>query len=118
MVWTSVLAQDALPVGKREVIKVGQQKVLILNHEGTIYALENACPHLILPLAKGKITANGAIICPFHRSCFNLSSGAVEEWITWPPLVSNAMSLVSSEKNLKVFPTRLEDGNILIDIEA
>jgi hypothetical protein len=42
----------------------------------------------------------------------------VEEWITWPPLVSNAMSLVSSEKNLKVFPTRLEDGNILIDIEA
>ncbi|MFM7438129.1 MAG: Rieske (2Fe-2S) protein, partial [Snowella sp.] len=62
--------------------------------------------------------ANGAITCPFHRSSFNLCSGAVEEWITWPPVVSKAMSLVSSEKNLKVFPTRLEDGNILIDIEA
>lgn len=117
MVWTSVLAQDALPVGNREVVKVGEQKVLILNHEGEIYALENACPHLKLPMAKGKI-ANGAITCPWHRSSFNLCSGAVEEWITWPPVVSKAMSLVSAEKAIKVFPTRLEDGKILIDIEA
>jgi hypothetical protein len=118
MVWTSVLAQDALPIGKREVVKVGEQKVLILNHEGKIYALENACPHLKLPMKKGKITANGAITCPWHRSSFNLCSGAVEEWITWPPVVSDAMKLVSPEKALKVFPTRLEDGNILIDIES
>ncbi len=118
MVWTKILAQDALPIGNRQVVKIGEQKVLVLNHDGEIYALENACPHLKLPLAKGKITPNGAIVCPWHRSSFNLCSGAVEEWITWPPVVSKAMSMVASEKSLKVFPTRLENGDILIDIEA
>lgn len=118
MAWTKVLAQDALPVGARQVVKIGDKNILVLNHEGTIYAVENACPHLKLPMKKGKITESGAIVCPWHRSSFNLCTGKAQDWITFPPVVSKVMGMVASEKDLGVFPTRIEDNAIQIDIGA
>ena len=115
MSWTKVLAADALSPGAREVVKVGSRKILLLNHEGQVYAVDNACPHLKLSLKKGKIV-DGTIVCPWHRSAFDLCTGEVKDWITWPPVVSKAMSVVSQEKTLPVYPVRVEDGSIWVDV--
>ncbi|PMB04113.1 (2Fe-2S)-binding protein [Fischerella thermalis CCMEE 5198] len=115
MSWTKVLAADALSPGAREVVKVGSRKILLLNHEGQVYAVDNACPHLKLSLKKGKIV-DGAIVCPWHRSAFDLCTGEVKDWIAWPPVVSKAMSVVSREKTLPVYPVRVEDGSIWVDV--
>ncbi|MCP6761449.1 MAG: Rieske (2Fe-2S) protein [Fischerella sp. CENA71] len=115
MSWTKVLASDALSPGARQVVTVGSRKILLVNHEGQFYAVDNACPHLKLSLKKGKIL-DGAIVCPWHRSAFDLSTGDAKEWITWPPVVSKAMGMVSQEKQLPVYPVRVEDGSILVDV--
>ena len=118
MGWTKVLAADALSSGERQVVKVGTQSILLLNQSGEIHAISNSCPHLKLPLKKGKITEDGAIVCPWHRSAFDLCSGEVKNWTPWPPGVGKIMSMVSEEKALPVFPTRVEEGQIWVEIEA
>jgi nitrite reductase/ring-hydroxylating ferredoxin subunit len=115
MGWTKVLAADALAPGAREVVNVGKRKILLLNHENQLYAVDNACPHLKLPLKNGKIE-DGAIVCPTHRSAFDLSTGQVNLWCPWPPGVGKVLSLISQQKTLPVFPVRVEEGSIWIHV--
>ncbi|MGK7931940.1 MAG: Rieske (2Fe-2S) protein [Microcystaceae cyanobacterium] len=116
MVWTKVLAENELPTDSRQVVKLENHTLLLLNHEGQLYAVDNRCPHLKLSMKKGRISQDGAIICPWHRSEFDLCTGEAKTWITWPPVVSKAMAMVSSAKNLPTFPIKQEEGNIWVDL--
>jgi nitrite reductase/ring-hydroxylating ferredoxin subunit len=116
MSWTKVLSEADLPAGTRQVVKVEQRNILLLNHEGKLYALDNACPHLKLPLKKGKITEDGAIVCPWHRSAFDLQTGEIRTWTPWPPVVGKAMGMMSQQKGVDTFPVRVEAGSIWIDL--
>jgi nitrite reductase/ring-hydroxylating ferredoxin subunit len=115
MAWIKVITLESLQPGGREVVQVGDRKILVLNQENQYYAVDSACPHLKLSLKKGKITG-GAIVCPWHRSAFDLNSGEAKDWTPWPPLVGKAMAAVSPPKPLTVYATRLEDGNLLVDV--
>lgn len=117
MAWTKVLGADTLAVGARQVVKVGSRNILLINHENQLYAVDNVCPHLKLPLKKGKIE-NGGLVCPFHRSSFDLGTGEVKVWCPWPPVVGKALSMVSPAKTLPVFPVKVEEGSILVDVPA
>lgn len=116
MTWTEVLAQDALPEGGRELVKVADESILLINHQGQLYAVSNTCPHLKLPLTKGKITEDCALMCPFHHSEFDLKSGDVKTWTPFPPLIGPVLGNISKEKPLPVFPTRIENGKIWVDV--
>ncbi len=116
MGWTKVLTTEELPLGERKLVKVGDQKILIINDNGKLHAVNNACPHLKLPLKKGEITADGAIVCPFHRSAFDLCTGEVKNWTPWPPVVGNVLGKISPEQKLSVFASRVEDGSIWIEV--
>ena len=118
MAWTKAMTADALAPGTRQVIKLEQRSLLLLNESGNIYAVDSICPHMKLPLKKSKITADGTIVCPWHRSEFNLETGNVKNWCPFPPVVGNVLGKISTEKTLGVFPTRIEDGQILVDLPA
>lgn len=117
MNWIKVLSQDELQPNGRKVVKVEQRAILLLNHNNQVYAVENSCPHLKLPLDKGKVTEDGAIVCPFHRSAFNLTTGNPTEWTPFPPVIGKVMGLISKEKGLPTFPTRIEEGSIWVGLE-
>lgn len=117
MKWIKVLAQEALPNETRKVVKASNHTILLLHHEEQIYAVDNACPHLKLPLQGGKITEDNAIVCPWHHSAFDLQSGAVKDWSPWPPGVGRVLGKISKEKALTVFPTRVEEGSIWVGLE-
>jgi nitrite reductase/ring-hydroxylating ferredoxin subunit len=115
MTWTKATTIELLQPGGREVILVGDRKILVLNQENQYYAVDSACPHLKLSLKKGKIVG-GNIVCPWHRSAFDLSSGEAKDWTPWPPVVGKAMAAVSPAKPLTVYATRVEDGNLMVDV--
>lgn len=117
MSWTKVLSADALASEGRQVVKVGTRKILLVNHNNQLYAVDNTCPHLKMPMKNGKITENGAIVCPIHRSAFDLGTGEVQSWCPWPPVVGKVLSKISPEKSLPVFPVRVEEGSIWVDVE-
>lgn len=116
MNWIKVISQDELPANGRKVVKVEQRNILLLNHNNQVFAIENSCPHLKLPLQKGKITDEGAIVCPFHRSAFDLETGNPTTWIPFPPGIGKVMGMISKEKALSVFPTRVEEGSIWVGV--
>ena len=115
MTWVQALPRENLEAGGRQVVKIGDRKILLVDLDGKICAVNNACPHLKLPLKKGKIT-DGAIVCPFHRSAFDLCTGEVKNWTPFPPVVGNLLGKISTEKKLEVFPTRIESGKIWVDV--
>lgn len=117
MNWTEVLSQDELPEGARRVVDVGGLKILLIHHREQIYAVDNTCPHMGAALEKGKVTDDGAIVCPRHHSAFDLRTGEIKEWAPWPPAVGRVLGAISREKPLPVFPTRIEEGGIWVGLQ-
>ena len=117
MNWVKTIPAANLTPGDREVVQVAGQAVLLVNFNGDLHAVDNACPHLRLPLNRGKITDDCAIVCPWHRSAFDLQSGDVKTWSPWPPGVGKLLGTVSREKALPVYQTKVEDGTIFVGIE-
>ena len=116
MTWTTALAVEDLASGTRQVVKLAERSLLLLNESGKIHAVDSICPHLKLSLKKGKITDDGSLVCPWHRSEFDLETGSVNSWCPFPPVVGGMLGKISSEKNLGVYPTKVEDGQVLVDL--
>jgi nitrite reductase/ring-hydroxylating ferredoxin subunit len=116
MNWKTVLSEEDLPRGAKRVVKVGGTEVLLVNHAGQIHAVSSRCPHLEAELVNGEVTEDGGIVCPRHRSVFDLTTGSVREWAPWPPLVGRALGALSSEEVLPVYPTKVENGSILVAV--
>lgn len=117
MNWIKVLPQGELPEGGRRVVEVGGRAILLLHHAGQIHAVDNSCPHMGAALETGEVTDDGTIICPRHRSVFDLRTGDVREWTPWPPGVGRMLGTISREKPLPVFPARVEEGSIWVGLE-
>jgi 3-phenylpropionate/trans-cinnamate dioxygenase ferredoxin component len=73
---------EFVPVGKVTDLQPGQMKwvgvdrerVLLVNVDGTYYALKDQCGHQWAPLSRGKL--RGAVVeCPLHFACFDVRSG-------------------------------------------
>lgn len=71
------------------------------NHEGEFFCTDGLCTHEEIHLADGLVMEN-TVECPKHSSIFNFASGEVET----PPAC----------ENLHTYPTRVENGRVLIDI--
>jgi nitrite reductase/ring-hydroxylating ferredoxin subunit len=118
MRWEKVLQETELPEGRRQVVKVGDRDVLLLRTAGAIHAVGSACPHMRLPLKRGRLTEDGGLVCPWHRSEFDLATGEVRQWVPWPPGVRKVLEPISRGNTLPVFPTRVEDGAIWVGLET
>jgi len=116
MVWTKALAAEDLGAGTRQVVKLSERSLLLLNESGNIYAVDSICPHMKLSMKKGKVSADGTITCPWHRSEFDLADGSVQSWCPFPPVVGSILGKIASEKTLGVFPTKVEGGQIMVDV--
>lgn len=116
MNWTRLLDVEALPEGERKIVQIEDHAILLIHEGGELYAVANQCPHMRLPLKRGKVE-DETITCPFHRSAFDLNTGDVKAWSPWPPVAGRLLGTISREKALPVFETKVEDGAIWIALE-
>lgn len=74
--WTRVL--DAPGLGDRQPVKAraGGLDLVVVRHEGAIYALADRCSHCGSSLAEGLVAAE-SIRCPLHDTRFRLTDGAI-----------------------------------------
>ncbi|KAF1966622.1 hypothetical protein BU23DRAFT_486098 [Bimuria novae-zelandiae CBS 107.79] len=61
-------------------------KALILKIQDQIHATSANCTHYGAPLAKGVLTPEGRLTCPWHGACFKVSTGDVEDAPALDPL--------------------------------
>eukprot|EP00977_Amphora_coffeiformis_P012615 scaffold3181_cov167-Amphora_coffeaeformis.AAC.4 len=115
----------AVAEGEREILDGPNGPVLVTKVAGNYYAVDATCPHLGLPMKKGKIsTEDGTptLTCNFHNSCFSLETGACTKWVTGAlgvqnKFVSGLMGKVGAEKqDIKAYSvTENEDGSLTIE---
>ncbi len=85
-------------MGKKQ-IQIDGQDVILFNFKGKIFAFENECPHQGAPLGAA-LVKDGYLSCPRHGFRFQLSDGSCKE---------------HPEFCLKVWPVRVENGDVIID---
>ena len=81
---------------------VGTREIALFNLGDRFLATENRCPHRGGPLCDGIVTGT-AVVCPLHAWKINLETGGVDR-----PAGSDAC--------VRTYPTRVEDGVVLIDV--
>ena len=90
--WHKALPVDALVDGEQKVLEFPGLYAVILRKGEQVFAFNNACPHLKLPLFEttevagartppaSQIDDKGVIKCRWHESCFDLVSGEIVRW--------------------------------------
>jgi nitrite reductase/ring-hydroxylating ferredoxin subunit len=97
------------------------QSALVAQVGDSYCAIANRCPHMGLPLAKGKFE-NGVITCPFHGSKFELCTGKTVEWvdsvvgIPLPGVAKKIMAMGKAPTDVATFKVTQAGEDLLIDV--
>jgi 3-phenylpropionate/trans-cinnamate dioxygenase ferredoxin subunit len=59
-----------------KVVNANGTPILLVNLDGTFYAIGNACTHMGCPLSRGTLKSN-TVQCACHGSVFNVKTGEV-----------------------------------------
>jgi nitrite reductase (NADH) small subunit len=92
-----VAAVSDLPPGSATMAAVGDYDIAVFNVDGTIYAIDDVCPHFAGPLHEGTVDA-GVVSCPLHGWCFNLSDG----------------TMTNGRRSVSTFDVLVENGEISV----
>jgi|TARA_B100001964_G_scaffold209874_1_gene243714 class 3 adenylate cyclase/CDGSH-type Zn-finger protein/nitrite reductase/ring-hydroxylating ferredoxin subunit len=84
--WSRTLPSIELKYGEKKKYQSNNEEIILIRKEG-IYALNNICPHMNLPLDLGQLTEKETILCPFHNSEFCYKTGDVMMWVGSNPEV-------------------------------
>jgi class 3 adenylate cyclase/nitrite reductase/ring-hydroxylating ferredoxin subunit len=121
--WEPVLAEAELPPGTRKVIERADFDLLLIRTAEAVYAVNNACPHLNLPLNESRLTEDGGgIVCRWHESCFDLATGEIRRWcdgLTPDGISPTAPYLGVISKNrrrMTPFPASIAEGKVWVSL--
>ncbi len=67
---------DLPPGALLAVTLPGGERVCLLNHGGSLGALEDNCSHQDFPLSSGELLADGTVECVWHGARFDCRTGA------------------------------------------
>lgn len=118
---TKVAEIGALENGKGFCVKAGGVRLVLIKTDDAVHAIENRCPHLGVPLGRGKIE-NGEIVCPFHGSRFNVVTGENTDWVSAvggvkiPDWSSALLSFGKKPQPIRTFPVSVEGQDIFIEL--
>ena len=95
--WLAACPVNELPPGGRKLIKLNGIDIALFNIGGTVFAIENRCPHRSGPLIRGFTDDAGGIKCPMHGWRFDLRNGSSER-----------------PAQATVYPVKIEDNTLYL----
>lgn len=102
-------------------VKVPGHSLALTRVGGAVQAFENRCPHLGLPLTKGKLV-DGTVTCPFHGSRFDLCSGTNLDWVNafvgipMPKWSHALMAFGKQPAPLRTYPASEDNGEVYVEL--
>ncbi len=100
--WIDVGSVDELPPGAGCAIRADGLSLVLFNHEGEFFALDDTCPHQGGSLAEG-VFHEGRVICPLHSWVFDVRSGRCPR---------------DSHEPVGCYLTRTADGRVEVELPA
>ena len=98
--WTPAIPVRDLAEGKLQKIDASGAPVLLLKRGDRIVAISETCSHAGGPLSEGTLEGN-VVICPWHGSHFDVSSGAVRSGPATVPAVRYDVRIVSGQVEVR-----------------
>jgi len=98
--WVYVLDDANLPEGGMSPTYPKGINILLARVNGTVYALDGKCAHMGCPLFCGDLSGT-ILTCPCHDWRFDIKNGKF---------------LDADELQLRVYPARVEDGRISVEM--
>ncbi|SAK99141.1 Rieske (2Fe-2S) domain-containing protein [Caballeronia fortuita] len=97
----TVCDSEDLRPGQRKLVFVDGRSIVLFNIEGTLHAIDNACPHNGASLASGQL--DGCMLrCPAHGLRFDVRTGCMPG---------------PSGLRVATFNVHAVDGKLAIDID-
>ncbi len=89
-----------LSAGPR-VVRGRNHNIVVFEENGSVYAVDNRCPHMGFPLDRGSVKA-GILTCHWHQARFDLASGCTfdlwaDDVLKFETFVEDGMVLVSPD---------------------
>jgi 3-phenylpropionate/trans-cinnamate dioxygenase ferredoxin subunit len=97
--YVKVCQLSDIPPGTIYPVDVGKYRIVIVNVEGKLYAVDRICTHETADLSTGFLT-DSEVTCPLHLSRFNLTTGTVQN----PP----------ATEPLRIYRLKVELNNVYV----
>ena len=93
--WIRAGTVEQLKAQGMTVLRGAACPLLVVHNQGSVYALDNRCPHLGFPLHRGSVE-DGILTCHWHHARFDLASGGTFD--LWADDVPTAMGRVAGRR--------------------
>ena len=111
--WIRIAPTDQSPPREGRAVVIGDREIALFNlgpstalgAADQFLATDNQCPHKGGPLCDGIVTGS-SVVCPLHAWKVNLDTGQVER------------PAHGKDHCVTTYPTRIEDGVVLIGLPA
>ncbi len=100
--WQQVCAAAVLEEDVGSECWVKGRPIALFLHRGTVYAVQDRCPHHEGQLSRGKVVGGDAV-CPLHGWNFDLRTG---------------ISPYNPHDRIDTYPVKVEQGQVWIDADA
>lgn len=97
--WRRVAALSDIPQDAALPVTLGDTPIALYRVDGAIHAIDDVCPHEFAQLSQGFVEG-GAIECPLHQACFEITTGRC---LSGPATV-----------DLRVYAVRIEGGEVYV----
>ena len=104
MTWTVLAAVDDVPEDEGRRIEVAGHVLAVFRVEDEFFATDDLCTHGESSLSEGYVEPDCAVECISHMARFSLRTGEV---LAPPATVP-----------LRVYPVRVEDDNVMVDLDV
>lgn len=101
--YRAAAAYADIPIGWVRRVSLGRHDLALANVEGTIYAIDHACPHARGPLGDNRLIDHCLVVCPWHGARFDVRTGEVH---TGP-----------ARKPATRYPVRVQHGTVFVATE-
>ncbi|CAE7519375.1 PAO [Symbiodinium pilosum] len=113
--WYPILPEDMLRTSGPEPIRLlGRDLVLWKDSAGKWRCTDGICPHRLAPLAHGRVTSEGQLMCRFHGWTFNGDGSCVKVPMAEGDATAEAKLVGAACSKLRTYPTRSVKGLIFV----
>ena len=99
MSWVRAVPRSELQ-GHPVVFQHPPKQIALFSIGGSVYALDNRCPHEGYPLVEGHVDSGCTLTCNWHNWKFRLTDGRC----------------ILGGDNVRVYETRVDDGHVWVDL--
>ncbi len=99
--YVKVCEATDIPPGTMLPVEVGEVKLMVVNVDGSLHAVNRICTHETADLSTGFL--NGSVVtCPLHLSRFDVKTGTVENPPATVPLATYKLKVEGTSVYVEV----------------